>query len=1347
MASDFGRATLRANLVEDSLIGGAAVQSPLRAKRAPGKLVVFDSPAASERFVIESRVGGGASGDIYRAIDQTTGQTVALKVLRKTAADSEAARFKREIQVVADLRHPNIVDYVSHGRWTDGRLFLAMEWLDGEDLAKRQRRAPLGTRDAVEVVRRASQALAAIHSRGIVHRDVKLSNLFLVRGRGTAVKLIDFGVVKPSGSDEFDTEVGTILGTPHYMAPEQARGEPVDARADVYSLGSVLFRLLTGRNVFETEHVIALLGRLVLEDPPRPSQFRFDIPDKLDNVVCRAISRIPGERYEHGGDFARALARVGVLNNDAPQVERSASQVRARRVGSGREDTQSGTTGNQSTRPGLRMRRVVACMLYDLGDTSAHRSISDDLLDTAGTDVRVEQLAGGKTVAVLGVEHSRGDEVLRAARAAMQVVNEFPEARAVVAIGHAVMAHSNLAGEALDRAARQLDRAHPTSVRLGMHAAAALERRFEISRDDDGARLIREDPRDLGPRQVLGQVTPTVGREGEISELQAMYDETLRDSFPRAALMLGTPGIGKSRVRSELVQRLELAPVPPEVLICRGDTSATATSVSVLGTAMRQGMGVQDGADLREQVQLVKRHIRSRLPRSLHFLAAFIGELVGVPFPDQSDEPLRAARANDQLMQSRIRMALEAYIRTQAGRIPQVLILEDVHLADDTTLDLIDWVLACPDIRFTVFAFGHGAIDERRPTMWSRAPVLRKRLGPLAPQAAERIVQTILPTLDAKRRDMLVRRSTGNPLVLEELVRCAAEGRDELPLTVQALVQLRLDRLDASVREALRAAAVFGQCFWTGGVATLLDRRVEADLQAAEREEVIIKNECSRVAGQTEYLFCQALVRDAAHTSLLDEDRRSLHLAAGEWLEAVGSVDLGVIAGHFEVGGDHERAANLYARATKQALGNFGQMDMALDLAQRGLECGASGAECAQLRLTQAHIFNRMGRLSEGVDAAEHAAKLVPAGSDMWVESQRLLASCLIESGRATEGDSRLEWALGTQFADKLPPAARATLMATRVRGLIELNRADEALAIVKDAVAIAENAVTNADGHDGTQNEAATLRALDAQVFALMTMELPSAAVAAGTKLIQAADRAGDVHFASRGRINVASALNYLGQYEGAQQLLDHALPEVRSFRLRILEASCLHNMGMSYARRGSLDHGIEMQREAARIADECGGARLGINCRVYEAVMLAWRGEPGDMRHADELSEHVTEATRTQLGLQVIALFTQARVKLARRELNEALEAAQQAYQQLSNSSVEEWDEQIRLVFVEALLATGQNEKADEVLAGALDVIEQRVNLIERPDLRVSYTTKNDEVRNLLALASERLGRSVSS
>src|SRR5204863_7757157 len=137
---------------------------------------------------------------------------------------------------------------------------------------------------------------------------------------------------------------------------------------------------------------------------------------------------------------------------------------------------------------------------------------------------------------------------------------------------------------------------------------------------------------------------------------------------------------------AELMQRLEVAPAPPEMLVCRGDPMSRGSSLSALGRALRALMGVQDGEPPEEQVTKVKAHVSSRLPRTLRFLSAFLGELIGVPFSDESDEPLRAARASAQLMQSRLRMALEAYVRAQAEHIPQLLFIEDMAWADDTTL-------------------------------------------------------------------------------------------------------------------------------------------------------------------------------------------------------------------------------------------------------------------------------------------------------------------------------------------------------------------------------------------------------------------------------------------------------------------------------------------------------------------------------------------------------------------------------------------------------------------------------------------------------------------------------------
>ncbi len=1284
----------------------------------------------TDRFTIEERVGSGGMGDIFRGVDRDTNEVVAVKLLRPTASPSERTRFAREIAILADLRHPNIVQYIGHGTWQDGRLFFAMEWLDGEDLGQRQRRAPLGMKDAVEIVRRSAAAMAAIHARGVIHRDLKLSNIFLIRGRGTAIKLIDFGVVKPSIPDEFPTERGQIIGTPHFMAPEQARGEGIDVRADVYSLGSVLFRLVTGRNVFETEHIIALLGRLVLEDPPTAGSLRFDVPEALDQVITRSIARDKNARFDNGGELARALARVGHLNNDPPATDKSASAIRKAMPDSGRTPISASDPGSTPvpSRPGTSERRVVAVVLYDLGGAELTPEVDAVVRDVLGDDTRFEAIAGGRRVAVLGVERSQGDEAMRAARAGLAVANAIPSARVTVAVGHAVRGRANLAGEALERAACQLEIAHPGAVRLDTYAAAAIEGRFVVQEDTQGGVLLREDASGFGARQLLGRITPTVGREKEIALLQGIFAELVEDGTPRAALVTGPAGIGKSRVRSELMQRLELSPRRPEMLLCRGDPMSRGGSLSALGRALRALMGVHDGDPSLDQINKVRAHVSARLPRSLRFLAAFLGELIGVPFPDDADEPLRAARTSAQLMQSRLRMALEAFVRAQQG--PLILCVEDLHWADDTTIDLVDWLLGCPDLRFGVFAFARPEVVTRLPQLWERRQVTRLTLSPLSPLAAERLVAAALPSGDPAVRAGIVRRAGGNALFLEELVRCAADGREELPLTVQALVQLRLDRMSSEAREVLRAGAVFGQSFWEGGVEALLDRHAGLDLVELQQSEILTKQTESRIAGHAEWIFRQALVRDAAYASILEEDRAALHLAAGGWLESVGDVDVGLIARHADAGGDLPRAASLYARATRQAYTNGAQLETALELASRGLACGAEGGVRAQLLLAKAQVSAFMGRLADAIGAGEEAAHHAPAGSDMWGEAQRLVATAQIESGQSRDGDARAAWALSPQFALSLP--TRAALLATRVRGLIDLGMPGPALEVAEEAVETARQS--------GALD--ATLRALDAHLFALLHPNEMSRAIDVGMKLIEAAENAGDVVLATRGRCNTGSVLNHVGMFELAQPMLERALHDARARRMRILEASALHNLGMSYARQGNLDDGIAYERQAARIADECGAARLRVHARVYETVMLVWRGAPGDLGTALTLARYLESETRNHAALYPEALFALSRVQLARRVLDGALELATEANRRLEACPTEEWDDFIRLTKIEVLAACNRQQEADALLDTAFRAVVERARAIQRPDHRTAFLSRNEEVRRILELARDRLG-----
>src|SRR5688572_30804702 len=175
----------------------------------------------SSRFVIEAAVAVGGMGTILRARDLQTGKRVALKLLH---AAMEEDRFVREARILTELRHPNIVPYVSHGRTESGAMFLAMEWLEGCDLFQRLRQNGLTLHESLTLARAVSEGLCAAHRRGVIHRDIKPSNLFLRDGRVERTTLLDFGIARSEITSDLVTRTGQVLGTPQYMAPEQARG-------------------------------------------------------------------------------------------------------------------------------------------------------------------------------------------------------------------------------------------------------------------------------------------------------------------------------------------------------------------------------------------------------------------------------------------------------------------------------------------------------------------------------------------------------------------------------------------------------------------------------------------------------------------------------------------------------------------------------------------------------------------------------------------------------------------------------------------------------------------------------------------------------------------------------------------------------------------------------------------------------------------------------------------------------------------------------------------------------------------------------------------------------------------
>ncbi|MCW5836393.1 MAG: serine/threonine protein kinase, partial [Labilithrix sp.] len=267
----------------------------------------------AHRYCIEQLVGGGAMGDVYRARHVGLGSDVAVKIMRASIADASnfKERFYREAKAASRLAHPNSVRVLDYGEEPDGLVYLVMEFLRGRDLQDvLTAEWPLSDRRIVDILAQTLAAISTAHGHGIVHRDLKPENIMIVpdddeEGRD-CVKVCDFGIAKLvdarafKSHDDVQTALTTgnaIIGTPEYMSPEQARGEALDARSDLYSVGVILYRMLTRRLPFEAENALGIAVKHIVEEPLPPSRVVDSPNPRLEAICMRALRKDPRDRY------------------------------------------------------------------------------------------------------------------------------------------------------------------------------------------------------------------------------------------------------------------------------------------------------------------------------------------------------------------------------------------------------------------------------------------------------------------------------------------------------------------------------------------------------------------------------------------------------------------------------------------------------------------------------------------------------------------------------------------------------------------------------------------------------------------------------------------------------------------------------------------------------------------------------------------------------------------------------------------------------------------------------------------------------------------------------------------
>ncbi len=1272
------------------------------------------------RFEIEAEIGAGGMGAVFRARDRASGQLVAVKVLR-TAGEGER-RFVREALALAELRHPGIVRYIDHGETAEGESYLVMEWLAGASLEEHLLAGPLAIEECISVVSQVSQALAVAHRRGIVHRDIKPGNL-VIDLQGVA-KIVDFGVVRLRDHDPLVTQAGVMMGTPAYMAPEQARGErDLDVRADVFALGVVLYECLTGVSPFSAEHLMAVLAKVLLEEVRRVEELRPEVPPALAELVHSMLCKDAAGRPADAMEVAIALAELP-LREPAQRVlprQRRALILREQRLVSVilvAADDAPDPGGD--TYDGLALQGFAPTM-----SEGGERLQIDDVRRAAKAHGgEVELLADRSMLVTIGTGGAATDQAASAALCALALRAVLEGVVIVLAMASGEAGGRRPFAAALDRAVAVLGGVIGSAgIYLDEVTAGLLDERFSLEEVGRGARrsvhLRGEILRDKPTRMLMGSPTPCVGRRRELQILETIFEEAEEECTAQAVLVTAPPGLGKSRLRYEFVDRLRKGRRQQVVIwTARCDPTGVGSPFGLVARLLRSAFGIRDG-EPEVSFSVLQEGVAAALPEpDRQRVTAFLGELCGTPSPAGAGVQLLAARRDPQVMADQLGRAWEDFIGAVSAGGTLLLILEDLQWGDVPSVALLDRALRHLERPMMVLALARPEVHEVFPRLWAGRGITEIQLRPLSRRACRALIVEVLGDADEALCARMIEQAAGNALYLEELIRSAADGKGEVPPgSVLAMLQARLQRLDAGARKVLRAASVFGQVFWEGGVRVLLGDEAELCtrwLDTLVEDEVISARTTRHFVDENEYIFHHDLLRAAAYETLTADDRSLAHLYAGEWLERHGERDPVALALHFERGGEMARAVAYFVQAAVQAVeGN--DFAAAIEHAEHGISCGAEGQERGRLLLQSAVARHWRGDYAEAQADASEATLRLARGSAQWYEA----ASVLMTTAGSRADHEVLARTVAALRAATPEPGSCAERLIAAAHAVVQLNhtgRYDLAESLLTWTRARATDELASEPQVVGWIERAAFMRAAS-------NLE-PGPLLLAGDASTAAFTAAGDLRMACYQGMNLGYGKIVVGLYEEANEVLESAAVMARRLHLEHLFASIDSYLGYSLGLGGALHEGIARLRTSIGELRREGIQRMEMRARNYLALLLTTDGQRIEamamIREAIAISDSLP-ATRALLET------TAAHIAVLEGRIGEALEGTRSLLDLLARQgSIEDGEPLLRLTHARALLLSGAVDEAREAVNGAYRAIVMRARTIEDRAVRESFLSR---------------------
>jgi class 3 adenylate cyclase/predicted ATPase len=971
-------------------------------------------PAAFGRYQVRRTLGAGGGGAVYLGDDTELGRPVAIKVLRggagRAQADKEPAL--REARRLAQLRHPGIVAVHDVGVH-EGQVYVVSDYLDGPDVGRWLLHHRPSWPEAASVAAAVADALAHAHARLIVHRDVKPANILLT-AEGAPV-LVDFGLALDETQAGGDAK-GVIAGTPWYMSPEQFAGTAhrIDGRTDIYSLGVVLYEMLTGRLPFRATNPLELLRQVSDDEPQPPRQLVREIPPELERACLKTLAKRQQDRYTTAADFAADLRRVAPAAEFSgpaiappvppptaaapvtPPLQRRAREAERRQVtvlvgGCDMFESEpylEGLDAEDQARVLRAFQQGCERPAHQFGGTVVQCN-AQGLLVCFGYPVAYEDGARRAAQAGLGIladVKPLADTLRREHKLKLDPWIGLHTGPAVVEAGEDGV---SLVGEARNLAVRLEDVAAPGQVICSDATHRLIRGHFTCA--SFGRRTIKgvTQPVELfhvqGPGEARNPVeaagpaglTPLTGRDHEVSLLKARWEQA-QEGMGQVVLLIGEPGLGKSRLVYTMKQHLLGQMVEGEV---------DAPVIEWRCSPHFQNTGLYPAIDFYERALAFGREESpaARFDRLLHRLEQYglarpetvplWAALLSLPSPDRFPPlALSPVRQREETFR-----ALVEWLHTRAARRPVLFVVEDLHWVDASTLEFLAQFLAegLHDSILTVLTFRpefktpwpavahQTSLALNRLTRREVGDLMRQKTGAAVPQALiERVYD----------------RTGGVPLFVEEFTQLAQEsgalgqaGGDSLstqallahviPATLQDLVMARLDRMEGD-REVAQLAATLGREMsyeLLSAVATMDEEALAGELAKLVQAEILYpKGRPPRCT----YIFKHALLEDALYNSLVKTRRQQFHRRIAEVLEArfpqTVETQPELVAHHFTEAGLTEKGIDYWLKAGRRSQQRSANAE-AIGHLTKGLALVGALAESPERDALELRFLNPLG--------------------------------------------------------------------------------------------------------------------------------------------------------------------------------------------------------------------------------------------------------------------------------------------------------------------------------------------------------------------------------------------------